>query len=479
MDILPNELLTVIFHQLSIKHLTQLCLVNRRWNLITDDQFWKQIHLVRFGPTKYYPAIVWRSKVLTNRLASKRISLSENICWWAIRKGYICLVKKLFTKEEIVTKVKTNWGPALLNSVINSDVFGAQEMLQLLVKYINPNLLDDKGYSPLITAVDKNQIESCELLLNFGADIEFKHNGKYTALYRAACLGHKKILITLLHWGANPNTFSDLVPSAIYIAAEKGHLSCVKELCEIRLSPKHTNKTCNIELPFKSKYTALYVASEKGHTKIVKYLLSRGAKVEGNVGQSLPLNTATEKGHTKIVKLLLQAGSNPNKVNVNGSTPLYVASGKGYSQIVTYLLDAGANPNIAYNGCSALSCAAAKGYIEIVEKLAIYGINIKNQDGSNALYHAVDNNHKSVITYLINEGITLNDQAYKGHTPLHLAVLKDNLEIVKLLTEKGADVSIRSGEGPNPIMLATQQNKYPIVNYFVDYLINRVKPPIG
>lgn len=494
MDTLPEEVVAVIFHQLSIPQLTYISLVTKKWMLITNNSFWKQVHQSRFG-SMHHSSLIWRTKVVTDWRGKKRNASVDKLCLWAVDKGYICLVKKLFANPEIISQTKTNWGLKLLISSIESISTGAYETTQFLLKYVDPNGLNEEKNSPLHIAVQQNKSDICELLIKFGADIELKHKDIYPPLFMAASRGHKQTLRTLLDLGSDPNYHSPTCATAVYVASEKGYISCIKELCN------HTGSSCDIEIPYQNRYTPLFIAAERGHTKIVKYLLSRGANVEGNMLIVPPLFVAAANGHTPIVKLLLKAGANVERTGYNGLTPLYIATQNGYTKIVknlckykanpnavnndgisplykasencfpevvNLLLKNGADPHITRNGVYPLHVASEKGCIEVVKQLAGYGVNIVTREGSISLHYAVEFNQKSIILYLINEGSSINVQDNRGYTPLHLAVGKHNIEFVKILVENGADIRIRSKDGMNPIMLACKNKDYDIITYLVD-----------
>lgn len=57
--------------------------------------------------------------------------------------------------------------------------------------------------SPLIEAVTTKRLAMVKLLLDYGADVNFKTRGKETALGTAVQIGNPQILKLLLHHGAD------------------------------------------------------------------------------------------------------------------------------------------------------------------------------------------------------------------------------------------------------------------------------------
>ena len=62
-----------------------------------------------------------------------------------------------------------------------------------------------RGWTPLHNAVDSDDKEIVELLVNNGADVNATHNGGGTPLHWAARKGHKQIVELLIANGANVN----------------------------------------------------------------------------------------------------------------------------------------------------------------------------------------------------------------------------------------------------------------------------------
>ena len=104
-------------------------------------------------------------------------------------------------------------------------------------------------------------------------------------------------------------------------AAIKGHLACVRELCDWRADIEGADVVGN---------TPLFYASERGHLDVVRELLARGANVNAvsSIGYT-PLMWSGYFGRVEVVRVLLAAGADKRHVASNGDTAAMLA-GTGY-----------------------------------------------------------------------------------------------------------------------------------------------------
>jgi ankyrin repeat protein len=88
------------------------------------------------------------------------------------------------------------------------------------------------------------------------------------------------------------------------------------------------------------------------------------------------------------------------------------------------------------HGIPVLFHAAMSGNTEIAELLRAHGCN----EGHNfALHGAINNGHKNMAAWLLDNGVTeLDTKDYRGKTPLQNAVENNQPEIADLLRERGA-----------------------------------------
>lgn len=128
--------------------------------------------------------------------------------------------------------------------------------------------VDSVDQTALLAAASKNHLDVARLLLDRGANAEYRDPAGWTPLIHATYFGSSLELISLLvEKGANVNAQNDRGVTALYLAAAGGHEAYVQHLLKLGADPK---------LATKNGYTPLRVAQANGLTKIVA-LLEPGA----------------------------------------------------------------------------------------------------------------------------------------------------------------------------------------------------------
>jgi hypothetical protein len=151
----------------------------------------------------------------------------------------------------------------------------------------------------------------------------------------------------------------------LMLAARKGDLARVRELCDWRAGVEEVDT--NGRMP-------LLGASSYGHLDVVRELLVRGASIEAASNDSwTSLLAASDWGYLDVVRELLARGANIEAANINGATSLYLASQNGYLVIVCELLSRGANVNVANGGDTPLIMASYLGHVDVVRALLTAG----------------------------------------------------------------------------------------------------------
>ncbi|CAI9273509.1 unnamed protein product [Lactuca saligna] len=197
------------------------------------------------------------------------------------------------------------------------------------------------------------------------------------------------------------NEVNELGETALYTAAEKGHLEVVKELL------KYSNKE-TIMRKSRLEFDTLHIAASQGHDAVVKLLLDHDPSLcqTRSQGNATPLITAATRGHTAVVKELLS--KDPSLLTIPRS-----------------------------NGKNALHLAARSGRVEIVEALLkeepLLGRRT-DKKGQTALHMAVKGVSSEVVKLLLeaDAAIVMLPDKY-GFTALHVATRKKRAQIVNEL----------------------------------------------
>lgn len=164
------------------------------------------------------------------------------------------------------------------------------------------------------------------------------------ALYHAVEKQDSQTSDVLLQAGADPSAKPNYEAPDIVVAVQKGNLQILKMLLEYG--------------PDTNAYalgggTALYNAVSKGKTDMVKILLRHGADPNKRPTGSVPaLYKAVSKQFNDIFHLLLQHDVNIDDAPPGGTTAMYKAAAKGQQDLVRRLLAAGAKPDARPTGAT-------------------------------------------------------------------------------------------------------------------------------
>ena len=270
-------------------------------------------------------------------------------------------------------------------------------------------------------------------LLSAGADITRRTYQGRTPLMLAARSDHVDIVEELLHLEGTINDTDSKGSTALHIAAEEG---CVHTFNLL------SSASYDVNAQNKSGDTALGLAAQQGHYEIVALLLKLGAKTMVGRQKMNPLHWASEAGHLDCIKLLVTAGLDvnertrdlvytPRSVIVAGTTALILAARGGNQDIVSFLIENGAS------------------------------IDVVDEDGMTALLYTVKNNNYKCLHVLVEsgadiDGIELHESGMfscdQDVNPLFLSVKENNTDVLKQLLCDGCNTRVMCLKSDNHIM---------------------------
>jgi ankyrin repeat protein len=237
-------------------------------------------------------------------------------------------------------------------SIHSLSLKGDTKQFEQLLTTENANQKDQFGETLLFNAAHNGALSTVELLLSdpYNVDPNLENERSWTPLLSAALKGHTDIAQHLSEKGANPNQKNIEGYTPLHKAALNGHLEIVKLLIE-----KHS---VDFNQEDNHGWTPLNWAAQHGHIEVVQYLLEHGAIVDkaNNFGWT-PLFCAARKGHTNIVKLLLSDPYNadPNLADQHGWTPFIFAAENKHDDVFQCLLNHNADPHMEHkNGETSL-----------------------------------------------------------------------------------------------------------------------------
>jgi len=285
-----------------------------------------------------------------------------------------------------------------------------------------------------------DDVDSADLLLKAGADVNAANDLGATPLWLAAQNGSAAMVRLLLAGNANPNVALPSGETSLMVSSRGGFAHVVSQLLARGANPNARGTRSQ---------TALMWAVSNQHPEVAKLLLTGKADIHAksdvwsemmaipphgylpynkNVphGGETALMFAARVGDLESAKLLLAAGANANDADAWGVTAVTLAAHSGFTDLVLYLLDKGADPNKSENGFAAIH----EGIMRRDERM-IAGL----------LEHGADPN-LTLKTWTPTRRSSNDwnfDPALIGATPLWMAVRFAEPNIARMLIAKGAD----------------------------------------
>lgn len=308
-------------------------------------------------------------------------------------------------------------------------VFGFADLIDAHSKELDFRQCNAHGQTPLILAIDNNQVDTVKALMASGR--------------------------------SNVNQFN---------------VRAVQQLLEQNFEPV----ICYA--------SALQAAVVQGSRSIFDILIDHGAKLDLVAGYyGGMLQAACLKGHAELVGYLLdEAKLDPNAQGGYHGNSLQAACAMGRLEIVEILLGAEEAEvcELAPGGHygSAIMAATCAGSPEIIESLLAYTddakalVNQRSPKYGTPLQQAADLNRKDMVDLLIGHGANINamgatggDASEKDSSPLANAASKGNQKIVSMLIEMEAEADFSYSDGPFHLLhQAALYNMLDLAQYCVD-----------
>ncbi|MBR3696000.1 MAG: ankyrin repeat domain-containing protein [Akkermansia sp.] len=245
---------------------------------------------------------------------------------------------------------------------------GAVNAVQMLLAgKAKTDVRDAAGITPLLHAVmhnTENSLSIARMLLEKGANVDFGMPNGFTPLMGAVQMNDMDIALLLLEHGADVNARQTSGPSALSIAVALGHA----EMAGLLLANK-----ADISVGINAQTSLIAYASMLARADVMAELLKHGANANTRDARSnaTPLHV-TATGNALIIdsiklmgaasllptheskmdaamacKVLLENGAEVNAVDNDGTTPAMIAAMDGSPDTLKVLIDHGANLNMA------------------------------------------------------------------------------------------------------------------------------------
>ncbi|XP_018648209.1 putative ank repeat-containing [Schistosoma mansoni] len=344
----------------------------------------------------------------------------------------------------------------ICNELISTIRLGQYENVKsLLESEVNPNTIDQDGWSALRTAAWGGYSDIVKLLIYYGADVNLSGPDGRTALRAAAWAGNLETVKCLLDAGADVNKSDSEKRTALIAAAYMGHTDVLAVLLKAGADVNHSDSDGRTAL----HVAAFCVQKSTGYSDIVACLLDHGANPNLSDSEGItPLLGASNSGNYSVCELCLESDADVNMADKSGRTPVMLSVLGGHTDIVRLLLFWGAAVDIMdYAGRSLLSIAAQIKNAQIVQELLARGLDEAHKDhsGCTPLHLAVEN---LITGEFATENLDNRDECCE--------------EVVRLLLDAGANLEETDNAGRTPLLVACQANNMKAVQILLNYPTN-------
>ena len=290
---------------------------------------------------------------------------------------------------------------------------------ELLIQHeANLEVADEHGFTPLIMSAELNHPELLQILLDAGADIEVEDKAERTALDWAiitqsteaeeilrendAPSGAEKSFIAaiqtnnidavnaLLDAGADVNEPAYTTKTPLHYASHSRN----KDILNLILS-----KGADLEAKTEQGFTPLSYAVGLNHPDNCRILLEAGAEVDSvDNWKRTNLNVAAYRGLADVAATLLEFNANPNVLDQWHYSPLDVAEAFVFTDIAEMIIEAGGvnGPKISIHE------AAAFGDNDMVALHLFFGtdLNLLSDTGETPLDAAANAGNAETVAFL-------------------------------------------------------------------------------
>ena len=346
---------------------------------------------------------------------------------------------------------------------------GRETVPTLLSQHVDVNAAQD-GATALSWAAHWDDLETAELLVRAGANVNMANDYGVTALSLACTNGSAAMVDMLLKAGANPNAALWTGETVLMTCSRTGNVDAVKSLLArgAEVNAKEAKKG----------QTALMWAVQKKHSEVARLLIERGADIHarskgdfvearflpaGRASKAdaqptatgfTPLLFAAQQGDVASARILLAAGADVNESTQETGSALVVAAASGHEAFALFMLEQGANPNVADSyGVTPMHFAVQE------------GLGPGNGLQYNPSYRPAPPSMPGLVKALLSRGANPNARITKdypgntffyraprlslvGATPFWVAAAAYDANIMRILLEVGADPLLATAAPP-------------------------------
>lgn len=316
------------------------------------------------------------------------------------------------------------------------------ELCSLGVAFSAPN---NKGDSPLWTALESEQEEIASVLVRHGVDTD--------------C------------WGPGPEgCLQTLLHRAIDENRELAAIFLIRSRCDLD-SPRQLGPNGEGGEEAKDKASPLHLCCQWGLTRVLQALIDHGANVNAvDCENKSPLHIAIENQHEEIIAILLFHPAIDLKIrdkagNTPFATALTIRNHKAAQSILERLPNAA--EQMDQRGRNFLHVAIMKDDLESVLFLLSIQVDVNSRvhdvNQTPPLHLAASSKNEMLLRNLILAGARVNDKDATQKTALLIAAERGNLPAVSALLQNGADFDAVDNDGDNALHIAVREGHFSVV----------------
>ncbi|XP_051738739.1 transient receptor potential cation channel subfamily A member 1b isoform X1 [Ctenopharyngodon idella] len=314
---------------------------------------------------------------------------------------------------------------------------GNVDIIRLIVSTVGPeelNVQDEQGRTPLHWAVEQDQQQSCELLLELGADPNILNSAMMGLLHLAVTKRYNHLVEVLLSCDrTDVNLKGDVGNTPAMLACSNNNCQALHSLF------KHGAKMCvQNKLGHYAIHTVAFAGAKEAMELVLKIGEELGISTSVHINyldktKSTPLHLAVRGGNIEVIKLCIIKGARVDQQQCDKSTALHFACTQGALDAVKIMLS-------SYNR---------------VEDI----INVRDGANQTPLHRATLFDHVELAEYLISKGAEIDCIDCKGLSPLLMASNCGAWKTVAFLLSTGADFKIKDKAGRNFLHFVILQPK--------------------
>lgn len=247
-------------------------------------------------------------------------SQDEQVFFYMFEKNDMEIIN-ILTKKECSSKLSKLQKLKLLSSAVGNNYFEIAKLL--LERGFHVGFLDHYYESPLLKAVERNNVKMIKLLLKY-VPVNRRENKPYFSFaLGSACSDNKMSVVEeLLKHKVDPNADSwhKWGDRPLHLACRSYFMYNNLEMIELLLKNE-----ADVNKPNKAMETPLHLAIH--HPEVIQLLAQHGAMIDAKSGfsEGTPLHLAAANGEDDSVRLLLSLGADVSHTLYDGKTAYHLA----------------------------------------------------------------------------------------------------------------------------------------------------------